>query len=345
MALAAGEIMPGIKFRVVICALLLTAATVHAQDFYQGKTMRIIVGAAAGGGYDTYSRTIARHMGKHIPGNPSLVVENMPGAGFLISANHMYKVAKPDGLTIGHFIGGLFLQQLLGKPGIEFDAAKFEYVGVPTQDNYVLGISKKLGITAIDQWLASKTVVKLGGVGVGSATDDIPKVLKETIGLPLQVVSGYSGTSTVRLAYNSGEVQGVCNAWESFRATWPNEVKSGDLVIVLQNTAKPHPELPNVPLAINYAKTDEGKKLITALVHSVGPTARPYVLPPGTPKDRVQMLRKAFIETMKDPEFLADAAKAKLDINPLDGAELETNVKDVFNLDPKLIPRAKEILK
>jgi tripartite-type tricarboxylate transporter receptor subunit TctC len=345
MALAAGEIMPGIKFRVVICALLLTAATVHAQDFYQGKTVRIIVGAAAGGGYDTYSRTIARHMGKHIPGNPSLVVENMPGAGFLISANHMYKVAKPDGLTIGHFIGGLFLQQLLGKPGIEFDAAKFEYVGVPTQDNYVLGISKKLGITAIDQWLASKTVVKLGGVGVGSATDDIPKVLKETIGLPLQVVSGYSGTSTVRLAYNSGEVQGVCNAWESFRATWPNEVKSGDLVIVLQNTAKPHPELPNVPLAINYAKTDEGKKLITALVHSVGPTARPYVLPPGTPKDRVQMLRKAFIETMKDPEFLADAAKAKLDINPLDGAELETNVKDVFNLDPKLIPRAKEILK
>ena len=337
--------MPGIKFRIVICALLLTAATVHAQDFYQGKTVRIIVGAAAGGGYDTYSRTIARHMGKHIPGNPSLVVENMPGAGFLISANHLYKVAKPDGLTIGHFIGGLFLQQLLGKPGIEFDAAKFEYVGVPTQDNYVLGISKKLGITGIDQWLASKTVVKLGGVGVGSATDDIPKVLKETIGLPLQVVSGYSVTSTVRLAYNSGEVQGVCNAWESFRATWPNEVKSGDLVIVLQNTAKPHPELPNVPLAINYAKTDEGKKLITALVHSVGPTARPYVLPPATPKDRVQMLRKAFIETMKDPEFLADAAKAKLDINPLDGAELEANVKDVFNLDPKLIPRAKEILK
>ena len=119
--------MPRIKFRIVICALLLTAATVHAQDFYQGKTVRIIVGAAAGGGYDTYSRTIARHMGKHIPGNPSLVVENMPGAGFLISANHMYKVAKPDGLTIGHFIGGLFLQQLLGKPGIEFDAAKFDW--------------------------------------------------------------------------------------------------------------------------------------------------------------------------------------------------------------------------
>jgi tripartite-type tricarboxylate transporter receptor subunit TctC len=315
------------------------------QEFYQGKTVRIIVGAAAGGGYDTYSRTIARHIGKHIPGNPTFVVENMPGAGFLISANHMYKIAKPDGLTIGHFIGGLFLQQLLGKAGIEFEAAKFEYVGVPTQDNYVLGLSKKSGITNIDQWIAAKNPVKLGGVGIGSATDDIPKVLKETIGLPLQVVSGYSGTATVRLAYNSGEVQGVCNAWESFRATWPNELQGGDLTIVLQATAKPHPELANVPLSINYAKTDEAKKLIRALIHSVGPTARPYVLPPGTPKARVQMLRKAFLDTMKDSEFLADAAKAKLDINPIEGAELEKNVKEVFNLDPKLTPRAKEILK
>ena len=139
-----------------------------AQDtFYKGKTIRIIVGASAGGGYDTYSRTLARHMGKHISGNPTFVVENMPGAGFLISANHMYNVAKPDGLTIGHFIGGLFLQQLLGKPGVEFDARKFQYVGVPAQDNYMLGRAKSTGITSIEQWLSSKTPVKLGGVGAG----------------------------------------------------------------------------------------------------------------------------------------------------------------------------------
>jgi hypothetical protein len=147
------------------------------------------------------------------------------------------------------------------------------------------------------------------------------------------------------LAYDSGEVQGVCNAWESFRATWPNELQSGDLQILLQTTAKSHPELTNIPLSINYAKTDEARKLIQALVHSVGPAARPYVLPPGTPKDRVQILRKAFVDTMKDSEFLADARKAKLDVNPLDGAELEKNVREVFNLDPKLIPRAKEMLK
>ena len=224
--------MTGVLTRLVAAVslvLLLFATPAMAQDsFYKGKTVRIIVGASAGGGYDTYSRTIARHMGKHIPGNPTFVVENMPGAGFLISANYMYNVAKPDGLTIGHFIGGLFLQQLLGKSGIEFDAAKFEYIGVPTQDDYVIGISKKnTGISSMDQWLASKTIVKLGGVGVGSATDDIPKVLIATIGLPAQIVSGYKGTADVRLAYDSGEVQGVCNAWQSFTSTWPNELKSG----------------------------------------------------------------------------------------------------------------------
>jgi tripartite-type tricarboxylate transporter receptor subunit TctC len=325
---------------------LMLAASSQAQDtFYKGKTVRIIVGAAAGGGYDTYSRTIARHMGKHVPGNPNFVVDNMPGAGFLIAANHIYRVAKPDGLTIGHFIGGLFLQQLLGKPGIEFEALKFEFVGVPTQDNYVLGISKSLGITSIEQWLSSKTVVKLGGVGVGSATDDIPKVLKEAIGLPVQVVSGYTGTATVKLAFNSGEVQGVCNAWESFRATWRNEIVNNQLTIVLQHTPKPHPELPNVPVDINYAKTEEGRKMIRAVVHTTGPTARPYVLPPGTPKGRVEILRKAFMDTMKDPEFLAEADKANLNINALDGATLERNVREVFNIDASLIPRLKEILK
>jgi len=328
-----------------VAAVLCPAAAYAQEGYYKGKTIRIIVGASAGGGYDTYSRTIARHIGKHVPGNPTFVVENMPGAGFLISANYMYNIAKPDGLTIGHFIGGLFLQQLLGKPGIQFNAAKFEYIGVPTQDNYVIGLSKKnSGISTMDQWMSTKTIVKLGGVGAGSATDDIPKVLAATIGLPMQLVSGYKGTADVRLAYDSGEVQGVCNSWQSFSATWPNELKSGDLQIVLQTTAKSHPELTKVPLAISYAKSDEARNLIKALVHSVGPAARPYVLPPNTPKDHLMTLRKAFMDVMKDPEFLADAKKAKLDISPLDGQELDSNVKDIFNLDPKLIPRAKEIL-
>ena len=323
------------------------ADAVHAttHEFYKGKTIRIIVGASPGGGYDLYSRTIARHMGKHIPGNPTFVVENMAGAAFLISANYMYKVAKPDGLTIGNFIGGLFMQQLLGiRPGIEFDARKFEYIGVPAQDGHTMGLSKATGITSMEKWLASKTPVKFGGVGPGSGTDDIPKVLMATLGLPIQLVTGYKGTADVRLAFNSGEVQGVCNAWESFRTTWRKEVEAGDVVIVLQNVAKPYPDLPKVPLAIDFAKTDEARKLIQAGVNNFGATARAYVLPPGTPKERVQLLRKAFLETLKDREFLAEAEKAKLDINPVDGAGLERMIHDLFKLEPGLVTKLKGAL-
>jgi tripartite-type tricarboxylate transporter receptor subunit TctC len=315
------------------------------EPFYKDKVIRIIVATAAGGGYDLYTRTMARHMRKHIPGEPTITVENMPGAGHLIGANHVYRVAKPDGLTMGHFIGTLFLQQLLGKPGVEFDALKYNFIGVPAQDNYMIGLSNTTGISSVDQWFASKTVIKIGGIGAGSATDDIPKILAATIGLPLQVVAGYKGTSEVRLAFNSGEVQGICNAWESFKSTWRKELDAKEVALVLQAIPTRHREVPDVPLAIDYAKTDEAKKMIRSVVHTIAPTVRPYVLPPGTPKDRVEILRRAFMSTMKDPEFLAEADKAKLDINPLDGATLETNVKEVFNLDPLLVPRLKEILK
>ncbi len=314
-------------------------------NFYQGKTIRMIVGFSAGGGYDAYTRTIGRHMGKHIPGNPAILVENMPGAGSMISANYIYKAARPDGLTIGHFIGGLFLQQLLGKPGIEFDAGKFQYVGVPAQDNFVLGVSKSSGITDLDSWLASKQVVKFGGVATGSGTDDFPNLLRATIGLPAQMVSGYKGTADVRLAFNSGEVAGLSNSWESTKSTWRKELESGDLKLILAATLKAHPELPKLPLAINYAKSEEAKLLISTVARVHGPTVRPYVLPPATPKDRVEMLRKAFMDTMKDPEFLAEAKKANLDINPEDGATLEQNVKEILKLEPALIAKLKEFLK
>ena len=336
------------KLIVALLGLLLFSASeqVFAQaNFYEGKTIRFIVGFSAGGGYDAYTRTIARHMGKHVPGNPVFVVDNMPGAGSLISANYSYKVAKPDGLTIGHFIGGLFLQQLLGKPGVEFDSLKFEYIGVPAQDNFILGVAKSTGITAPEKWITSKQVVKFGGVATGSGTDDFPNLLKATISLPIQMVSGYKGTADIRLAFNSGEIAGLSNSWESTKSTWKKELETGDFVPVLQVTNKPHPELPKLPLAVNLARTDDAKKLIQTVARVHGPSVRPYVVPPGTPKDRVQILRKAFMDTMKDPEFLAEAKKASLDINPDDGAELEQNVKDIFKLDQSLIAKLKEILK
>jgi tripartite-type tricarboxylate transporter receptor subunit TctC len=314
-------------------------------NFYEGKTIRIIVGFSAGGGYDLYSRTIARHMGKHIPGHPAISVENMAGAGSMIAANHVYKAAKPDGLAVGHFIGGLFLQQILGRPGVEFDAAKFEYIGVPAQDNFVLFVAKSTGLTDVEKWITSKTIVKFGGVASGSGTNDFPNLLSATLGLPIQLVSGYKGTADIRLALNAGEVQGLSNSWESTKSTWRKELDNGEINIILQANTKSHPELTKVPVAINLAKSEEAKRLIQTVVRVHGASVRPYVLSPGTPKDRVQMLRRAFMDTMKDPEFLADAKKANLDINPEGGAELEQNVKDILKLEPALIAKLKEILK
>jgi tripartite-type tricarboxylate transporter receptor subunit TctC len=322
------------------------AVCASAQEpFYKGKTIRLIVGLAPGGGYDLYSRVIARHLGRHIPGHPTIVVENMSGAGSIIAANHMFKAAKPDGLTIGHVLGGLFLQQLLGNPAIEFDGRKFEYIGVPAQDHFLIGLSKATGITSFENWLASKKPVKLGGVTPGGATDDIPKLLEATMGLPIKVVTGYKGTGPIRLAFEAGEVDGVCNAWESFKSTWRKQLDSGEVVVILQATVKSHPELTNLPVAFDFLKTEEARKLFQVVTRVHGPSTRPYLLPPGTPKSRVEILRKAYMDTMKDGEFVAEAKKAKLDLNPDDGAGLERNVREIFDLEAPLVAKLKEILK
>ena len=328
--------------------LTLVAGVAHAasQDFYEGKTVRIVVGVSAGGGFDVYARAITRHITRHMPGNPTFIVENMPGAGSLIAANHVYRVAKPDGLTIGHFIGGLFLQQLFGLPGIEFDARKFEYIGAAVTDTPVCVLTKATGIDTVQKWMAAKSTVKMAGNAPGTMADDIPKILKASFGLPVRVVSGYKGTSEMHLAAEGGEVDGFCMGWAAIKATWRKRIESGDIHVVLQGLPKPHPDLPNVSLAIDYAKTEEARQLIEAGIHAVAAAFRPFVVSPGTPKDRVQILRKAFMETMKDKDFLEDAKRSKLDLNPLNGEELERYViRSLFALKPSLVEKLREILK
>jgi tripartite-type tricarboxylate transporter receptor subunit TctC len=314
------------------------------DEFFKGKTIRIVVGFAAGGGFDTYSRVIGRHMGKFIPGNPSIIVENMTGAGSLVAANHVYRVAKPDGLTIGHFIGGLIMQQVMGGSGIEFDARKFSMIGVPVKENVVCALRKETGITNMDSWMAAKTPLKLGGTAPGSTTDDVVKILKEAIGLPVQLVSGYKGTADIRLAADSGELAGGCWAWESIKVTWRQALQARDVMVVLQAIPKSHPELSSIPLAIDFAKTDEAKRLIEAGIHDTQIFTRPYVLPPGTPKQRLQLLRKAFLDTLKDKEFLAEAEKSKLDVDPIPGEQVEKIVAGLFKLDPNTLAKLKQVL-
>lgn len=339
------KIIGSLLIAVIQLAMTPVVSNSSTHDFFKGKVLRFIVGTAPGGGYDTYTRLIARHIGRHIPGNPTVVVENMVGAGSIIAANYMYRIAKPDGLTIGHPLGAVLFLQVLGAPGIEFDARKFEYIGVPVKDTYAVGLTKASGITSMEKWMASKAPVKLGASAPGGATYDIPRVLQAALGLPIQIVSGYKGTSDIRLAAESGEVAGFVTGWESFKSTWRKALDTGEAVIVLQVVAKPHPELPKVPLAINYAKTDEARKLIQVGSHDPGATARPYLLPPGTPKDRVQTLRKAFMDTMADPNLLAEAEKSRLDINPLTGEELERIIAALFQLAPDMVAKLKEVLK
>jgi len=326
--------------------VLLAGTGISATDeFFKNKTVRIIVGFAPGGGFDIYSRAIARHMGKHVPGNPIFVVENMTGAGSLIAANHVYKVAKPDGLTIGNFHGNQILNQVVGGQGIDFDARRFQWIGVPVKDNGACVLSKASGVTSLEQWRVSKTPVKLGGSAPGDTATTNAKILKEALGLPIQVVMGYKGTSDMRLAAESGELAGACFQWESIKTTWRKGLDSGDLVVVIQTNPKRHAELANVPNAIEEAKSDDARQLIRAGLHDPAAMTRPYSLPPGTPKERVEILRKAFLETFKDPSFVAEAKKSNLEVDPVSGEELETLVKGVFRLDPSLVAKLKDVLK
>jgi tripartite-type tricarboxylate transporter receptor subunit TctC len=269
----------------------------------------------------------------------------MTGAGSLIAANHVYKVAKPDGLTIGHFIGGLFLGQVLGQPGIEFDARKFEFIGAPVSDHVVCALTKASGITSIEKWIASKTPVKMGGIAPGTSTpDNATRILRVALGLPIQLVSGYKGTADVRLAAEGGEIAGGCWGWDSVSVTWRKALDSGAAVVVLQANRKTHPDLPNVPQAIKFAKSEEARTMIEVGIHGDSDIVRTYTLPPATPKDRVLALRKAFDATLKDPDFVADAKKSRLNIGPISVQDIEKDIAGLFKLDPKLLAKLKEVL-
>jgi tripartite-type tricarboxylate transporter receptor subunit TctC len=207
-------------------------------------------------------------------------------------------------------------------------------------------MTKASGFTSFDKWALAKTPLKLGATGPGSATYNVPLILKEALGLPIQLVSGYKGIADVRLAAESGELAGVCGwTWDSLKATWTKALDSGNAVVVLQTVSQPISELPKIPLAIHFAKDEESRQLIQAGIHDVSDVTYSYVLPPATPPDRVDGLRKAFLATMKDPEFLADTKKSRLGIDSLSGEELEQTIGRLFKLSPSVLSKLKQVLK
>jgi len=330
---------------IIIGLLVIADGSFAAAPFYQGKTVRVTVGFSAGGGFDLWARVVARHLGKNIPGNPTVIVENVTGAGGLIQTNQLFKGTKPDGLTIGHVNGGLVLSQMLGQPGYDFDPQKFIYIGAANKENAVLVFGKKGGITSVEKWRNSPVPVKIGGLVPGNFADNICRMMaKDVLGYPTQVITGYKGTADILIAAESGELAGGPASYDSVKVNRKRQIESGDMFIVVQAVAKPLKGIPNVPTMISLAKTDEQKKIIEAVINDANEYSRPFALPPGTPKERVEILRKAFAETMKDKELLAEVDKMQMTLEPATGDDLLAAVVRGAKADDALKAKLKDVL-
>lgn len=330
------------KHKTLVVATLLGAAmTVYpaltfAADFYAGKSINIIVGYRAGGGYDTYTRIVARHLGKHIPGNPSIVVENKGGAGSKLAANYLYSRSKADGLTAGVFGGGLMTQQALEARGVNFDGRKFKWVGSMAGGNPACVIMGFTGLKTLDDVLASKKTLKIGSTGAGSTTDDLPKLMKGLMGANFDVVSGFKGTSAIRVSMQRGELDGACWTWDSIRVTARSMLDAkGDkkLIPYLIEGKFEDPEVVNLPQISEVVKGDENVKAIRAWLAPYR-MLRPIALPPGTPQDRVEIFRNGLMKAMKDPMFLKEAKKLNLDVDYVSGPEVEKLAEESLTLTP-----------
>lgn len=336
----------GVLLLSIFTSISLTTSALAASvgEFYKGKTIHFVVGGSAGGGYDTYTRLIARHFARYVPGKPSTVVQNMPGAAMLIAANYIFNSAPRDGTFIGHWSGPLILQHLMGNPAVQFEGRKFGWLGMPTPDSLVCIMTDRSGIRTADEWRKAKTPVKLGAIGRGTSGTDDTKLLAAAAGFPMQLIEGYKGTADIRAAAEQGEVEGTCAfGWQSAKVTWANALQARQVHVVLQTTLQPHSELKGVPLALDYAKTEEGKKLLR-IAGDVYGKQRLYSLPPQVPEQRVRTLQKAFIDTLKDPQFLAEAQKSKLEIDPVDGPAIEKMVNGLYEMEPAVVNRVKQLL-
>ena len=316
-------------------------------DFYRGKTVKIIVGFSAGGGYDAYSRLIGRHLQKHIPGNPSIIVENMAGAGSILLANHMFNVAPKDGTVIGNFSGQIILEQIFGNPAVQYDLAKFRYLGVPIGETYLLITTRKSGVTKLEELLGSKAKqITVGGIP-GSTVEQGPLLMRDLLGANIKVVSGYKGTSDVRLAMESGEIDGIMNSWESSKVTSLDRIKNGDWQLLAQLGDHPIPDLPvkNVPTIPQIAKTEEQRQLLRFGAAAPNQFGKVYLVSPGTPPERGAALETALTRTFADKELLAEAEKGKLDIDPVSAQHVQKLINDFFGLSPDLKAKLKKILR
>ena len=318
-------------------------------NFYQGKTITLVVSSTTGGGYDLWARLTARHISKHIPGNPSIVVQNMPGAGNIIGANYVYGVAKPDGLTLGAVNPALYFDQLVGRPEVKFDWAKFNWIGSPEKNDIVYYMRADQPLKSVEDLRNAKEPAKCGSTGTGSTGHYIPRLLEETLGVKTHIVSGYPGAGDIELAIERGEV--FC--WSLLLATYFGREpyrhwhKSGYVRVMLQTGAKRDARLKDVPTLnelMQQYKTSEAGRRIAKVILTAATLGRPIGATPGTPADRVKILRDAYAKAIADPELLAEAAKQGWEVDPTKGEELQVLSKEVMTQPKEIIERMKWVL-
>lgn len=328
---------------VLLAATVSGAAAQSVADFYKGRSVDLYIGYSVGGAYDLYARHLARHMGKHIPGNPTVVPKNMEGAGSLRLANWLYNIGPKDGTAIGTIGRGTGFDVLLGNMKAQFDATRFNWIGSANNEVSVCVAWHTSGITKFDDMLTRPLIV--GGTSSSADTDQFPRIANGVLGTKMKVITGYPGGNEVGLAMERGEVQGRCGwSWSSVKSTHQKWLDQKRFSILVQLALKKHPDLPDVPLIVDLAKTEEQRKILE-LIFARQVMGRPYVAPPGVPRDRIEALRKAFMDTMSDKEFLADAEKAQLEITPVSGAQLEQLVRDLFATPPEIAKKASALLR
>jgi tripartite-type tricarboxylate transporter receptor subunit TctC len=316
------------------------AAADEVADFYKGKSLSIMVGHEVGTGFDIYARALALHFGRHVPGNPRVVVQNMVGASGIIAANWLANIAPKDGTVMATFVHTVAFEPVFGNDKAQYDPAKLSWIGNMEESRGLCGVSKASGIASFEDLLTREAV--FGATGPTGPLGTYAQAVKNLIGAKLKVVYGYKGSADVKLAMNRGEVQGICGLpLSTIKSFWGDEYRAGQFKPVIQLTGAPHPELQGIPHVDRYTKTDEDRQVFN-LIFGAQALGRVFVSPPGQPPERTKALRDALMATMKDEKFLADATKAQIDIDPMTGEQVAAMIARYSAVSPAVVARAKQ---
>lgn len=330
-----------------LLAALSCSAGAQAQDdgFYKGRTVAMVIGHEISAGFDIYARALIRHMPRHIPGNPTMVPQNMVGAVGLVSANWLYNVAPKDGSAIATFAPSNLADPLLGEGLGKFDVTRFTWIGNMDESVALCVTTRESGIRTFDDMRKRETLVGASGSGVAGPLSQTARAVKSLLGANIKVIQGYKGSPSIRLAMQKNEVQGICGIpLSTVQSEWQSDLQSGDFIPVLQMGVERHPDLKDVAHAYDYVKGDDERSLFD-LVFGIQSLGRPFAAPPDIPPARAKILRDAFDATLRDPEFLGEAAKLRLTIKSLSGVEMEKRLRAVYALPKPLIEKARQAIR